>query len=97
MGWQLQLCNIGRNGSHVAAAGELAYATILVRRLLLVTLLIVLRGMIVLRGLSCLTIGLLHVLMQGRIVMRDIGFHGGMAVATQSLHGDRNSQRVAAE
>ena len=91
MDWQLQLCNIGSNSSHVAAAAKLAYSAILVRRLLLVAL------VIVLRGLLCQMISLLHVLMYGRIAKHDIGFHRGMAVAAQSLHGDRNSQRVAAE
>jgi hypothetical protein len=53
--------------------------------------------MIVLLGLLGQMIGMLHVLMHGRIMMSGIGFHGGMAVAALSLHGDRDSQRVATE
>jgi len=56
-----------------------------------------LAALMIVLGLLCQTIGLLHVLMHGRFVKRDIGFHRGMAVAALGLHGDRNSQRVAAE
>jgi hypothetical protein len=93
----LDISNFYRDSSQISAASELADSAILVRRVRLIVLVILL--LLMPGRLIC---GKLHVLMRVMCVrLHDIGlFDAGqhnMAVTTMGLHGNRSSQRVAAE
>jgi len=75
--------------SHVAATGKMAGAAIIAGRLALVT-----RRLILIRG----RLGMVRMLLYGRIaVRRALLRNSRMTIAVHRLHGDRNSQRIAAE